>query len=94
MNEAVVNLLGVDKNIATPKAMLYRSLHFMRERMGKYQEETNMLFNLEATPAEARPIVLPEKTRKIPEIICAKRPTAPNTDPYYQFFASAGRLYR
>jgi len=52
MNEACLNFLG--ENIATSKGREFtlEILGHMRERLGRYQVETNQLFNLEATPAE------------------------------------------
>jgi len=52
INEAVVNLLGV--NIATPdgKDFAIKTLSFMRETLTDFQTETGNIYNLEATPAE------------------------------------------
>jgi anaerobic ribonucleoside-triphosphate reductase len=52
VNEAVVNLLGV--NIATRegKDFAVKTLRFMRNRLVEFQEETGNIYNLEATPAE------------------------------------------
>jgi anaerobic ribonucleoside-triphosphate reductase len=52
VNEAVVNLLGV--NIATRegKDFAVKTLRFMRNRLLEFQEETGNIYNLEATPAE------------------------------------------
>jgi len=52
MNEACLNFLG--KNIASDqgKKFALEILDFMREKISRYQQETNQLFNLEATPAE------------------------------------------
>jgi len=53
MNETCHNFLGT--SIAHPegKAFAVRVLSFMRDRLSAYQEETGVLFNLEATPAES-----------------------------------------
>jgi len=88
MNEAVMNLLGADKDITTPEghALAKEILHFMRARMGKYQEETNMLFNLEATPAEGTSYRFARKDKeKYPDIICANEEAyrTQHADPYY-----------
>jgi len=55
MNEACVNFLGKDKNIASPegKALAIEVLSFMRNKCFEFQKETNNLYNLEATPAES-----------------------------------------
>ncbi len=54
MNEALLNFAPVGKSIATPegKTFAVEVLDFMREKMMDYQNETNHLYNLEATPAE------------------------------------------
>ena len=52
MNEAALNLLGVDIGSEDGKAFAERTLDFMRDRLVKYQEETGNNYNLEATPAE------------------------------------------
>ncbi|MBI5077244.1 ribonucleoside triphosphate reductase [Candidatus Falkowbacteria bacterium] len=54
VNEACLNLLGVEHSIASVEGRKFAGqvLDFMRERMMDYQNETNELFNLEATPAE------------------------------------------
>jgi len=52
MNEALINLLG--KDITTPEghAFALEVMDAMRERLMDYQNETNNLYNLEATPGE------------------------------------------
>lgn len=52
MNEAIVNLMG--SNINTPEGLAFadRVLRNMRDRLSDYQEETENIYNLEATPAE------------------------------------------
>src|SRR5512135_539070 len=52
INEAVLNLLGT--NIATKdgQAFAQKMLTFMRNRLADYQEQTDSIYNLEATPAE------------------------------------------
>ena len=52
MNEACVNLLGVDIHHSDGKAFTVRTLHTMRSILARFQEETGHLYNLEATPAE------------------------------------------
>ena len=52
MNEACLNFLGVSIAETKGREFALEILDFMREKIGKYQEETNQLFNLEATPAE------------------------------------------
>jgi len=52
MNESLLNFMGVDLTDERGRAFAERVLDFMRERLYQYQEETDQLFNLEATPAE------------------------------------------
>ncbi len=67
MNEASMNFLGKDKNIAAPegKAFAIRVLDFMRARMEVYQLETNNIYNLEATPAESTTYSLAKKDKEL-----------------------------
>jgi anaerobic ribonucleoside-triphosphate reductase len=53
MHETCLNFLG--KGIGTPegKAFTIEVLQFMRETIQEFQEETENLYNLEATPAES-----------------------------------------
>lgn len=79
MNEALLNLLGV--NIASPegKAFAMEVLKFMRKRLARYQQETGTLYNLEATPAEGTSTRLAKlDVEKYPDII-----TAGSDTPYY-----------
>ncbi len=81
MNEACMNLLGV--NIAEREGRYFALdiLDFMRERMSEYQEKssTNSLYNLEATPGEGTGYRLARLDRRTyPEII-----TAGDREPYY-----------
>ncbi len=52
MAEAIQNFLGT--SIASQEGLEFskKILKFMRNRLGKYQEETGNIYNLEATPAE------------------------------------------
>jgi len=52
VNEAVINLLGVDIASQDGKDFAIKTLSFMRERLADFQEETGNIYNLEATPAE------------------------------------------
>jgi len=52
INESLLNFMGVDLTDERGRAFAERVLDFMRERLYQYQEETDQLFNLEATPAE------------------------------------------
>lgn len=86
MNEACENFLG--EGIETPqgRAFALEILQFMREKMAKYQQETNQLFNLEATPAEGTSYRFAREDRKrYPEIIFANTQAVKEkkAEPYY-----------
>lgn len=54
MNESVENFLGKEENITTEKGRDFslRVLDFMRKKLEEFQEETDSIYNLEATPGE------------------------------------------
>ncbi|MGB4762052.1 MAG: ribonucleoside triphosphate reductase [Candidatus Saccharimonas sp.] len=52
MNEACLNLLGIDIGSSTGRAFAERTLDYMRDRLVEFQRETGNNYNLEATPAE------------------------------------------
>ncbi|MEW6679417.1 MAG: ribonucleoside triphosphate reductase [bacterium] len=79
MNEACLNLIGSD--IASPegKNLAVKTLSFMREKILKFQEETESLYNIEATPAEGTTYRLAMLDKEqYPEII-----TSGTNKPYY-----------
>ncbi|MDR1216115.1 MAG: ribonucleoside triphosphate reductase [Treponema sp.] len=81
MNECLQNFLGKDVNINTEKGRTFSLavLDFMRDKLSDFQEETNELFNLEATPAESTSYRLAKHDKKrFPNII-----TAGTDEPYY-----------
>ncbi len=86
MNEALLNFMG--KDIGTEEGIRFAIdvLTFMRERMQRYQAETNSLFNLEATPSEstAYSLALIDK-KKYPDIIVANEEEVRKygADPFY-----------
>jgi ribonucleoside-triphosphate reductase len=72
MNEACQNFLGVDIAHPEGKAFSIRILTYMRERLSEYQQQTDHLFNLEATPAEGASYRLAKADRKkYPGIVAA-----------------------
>lgn len=78
MNEASLNLLGVDIVNEKGKEFAREVLEFMRERLVKYQEDTGHLYNLEATPAEGTTYRFAKEDRaRFPGIIQAGTPEAP-----------------
>ena len=72
MNEALLNFLG--ENIASKRGKKFalEVLDFMRERLVKYQKETDNLYNLEATPGEGTSYRQAKTDKeKYPDIITA-----------------------
>lgn len=86
MNEAVLNLMG--KDISTDEGHTFAAeiLDFMRERLMDFQNETNNLYNLEATPGEGCTYRFAKKDQQLyPGIICANTDAVKKqgADPYY-----------
>jgi len=86
MNEAVLNLMG--KDISTPEGHAFAGeiLDFMREKLMDFQNETNNLYNLEATPGEGCTYRFAKKDQQLyPGIICANTEMVKTqkADPYY-----------
>jgi ribonucleoside-triphosphate reductase len=86
INEAVMNLLGV--NIASPdgKRFAIKALSFMRERLADFQEETGNIYNLEATPAEGTSYRLARiDKRYYPSIMVAnhRQVASLHAEPFY-----------
>ncbi|HID11554.1 MAG TPA: ribonucleoside triphosphate reductase [Candidatus Latescibacteria bacterium] len=80
MNEALLNFMG--KNIADPEGYEFAIsvLKFMGERLYQYQQETDNLYNLEATPAEGATYRLARLDKMhFPDIIVA----GGDGEPYY-----------
>jgi len=85
MNEALINLIAKDITTEEGQKMAEDILTFMRERMVEYQEETGILFNLEATPAEGTAYRLARLDKdKFADIICANEEAyLGGAKPYY-----------
>jgi len=84
MNEAVLNLHGC--TIADPEGQEFalRTLNWMRDRLSQYQEETNEIFNLEATPAEGASYRLAKRDLgRFPDIRIHNLEAYGGTVPYY-----------
>jgi len=85
MNEAILNLFGHD--ITTDEGLKFavRTLKFMRDRLMEYQEETENIYNLEATPAEGTSYRLARiDKKKYPDIKVANEPYIPlGAEPFY-----------
>ena len=86
VNEAIINLLG--QNIASRdgQAFAMQILTFMRDRLADYQEETDCIYNLEATPAEGTSYRLARIDQKrYKDIIFAnqKQINSGHAEPFY-----------
>lgn len=86
MNEALLNLFGKDITSKEGKKLAEEILLHMRERIVKYQEATDNIYNLEATPAEGTSYRLARLDKKrYPNIIFANDEAVKSQDcePYY-----------
>jgi len=86
MNEAMVNLLG--KNIATKegRAFALEVMDYMRRKLLTYQQETDEMFNLEASPAESTAYRFARLDKEqFPKIVCANEKVYQKSAaaPYY-----------
>lgn len=79
MNESLLNFMG--KDITTPEGqeMAVKIMDHLRSILVRFQEETDQMFNLEATPAESTTYRLALLDKELyPDII-----TAGEEEPYY-----------
>ncbi|MCX6743515.1 MAG: ribonucleoside triphosphate reductase, partial [Candidatus Parcubacteria bacterium] len=86
MNEAAQNLLGKDLTTQEGHQFAREVLDFMREKLMDYQNETNSLYNLEATPAEGTAYRFAKADKqKYPDIVVANERSyrESGADPYY-----------
>lgn len=88
MNEAILNLFGGNYDLASPEGKEFAKeiLTFMREKLMDYQNETNDLFNLEATPGEGCTYRFAKKDLEMyPDMIFANNQAVKKegADPYY-----------
>ena len=87
MNEALLNYMGKDISSEEGREFALEVMQAMNKRMEKYQEESDNLFNLEATPAEgtAYRFARLDKERFGSRIVAANedRISADEADPYY-----------
>ena len=77
VNEMLRNFSGDTMNTATEEGIAFAEevLHFMRERIRGYQEQTGNLYNLEATPAEGTTHRFArEDAKRFPDIIQSGTP--------------------
>jgi len=79
MNEACVNFLGKDIGSKEGLEFALEVMHFLRDLMVKFQQETGHQYNLEATPAEGTTYRLARLDKeKYPDII-----QAGSEEPFY-----------
>ncbi|PLX20658.1 ribonucleoside triphosphate reductase [Candidatus Parcubacteria bacterium] len=86
MNESLINFLGKDITTKEGKKLATEVLDFMRDTLMNYQNETNNLYNLEASPAEGATYRFAKKDKELfPEIVVANEEAYKNDDanPYY-----------
>jgi ribonucleoside-triphosphate reductase len=85
MNEALLNFLGKDIASSEGQEFAKEILDLMREKLMDYQNETNNLYNLEASPAEGATYRFAKKDKELyPDIICANQEAYEDgKEPYY-----------
>jgi ribonucleoside-triphosphate reductase len=85
MNEAALNLMGKDISTSEGQAFAGEILDFMREKLMDFQNETNNLYNLEATPGEGCTYRFAKKDQEMyPGIISANSEAVKGgAQPYY-----------
>jgi ribonucleoside-triphosphate reductase len=86
MNEAVLNLMGKDISTKEGQAFAGEILDFMREKLMDFQNETDNLYNLEATPGEGATYRFAKKDQELyPGILCANTEAVKEVgaNPYY-----------
>ncbi|MCW3980530.1 MAG: ribonucleoside triphosphate reductase [Candidatus Bathyarchaeota archaeon] len=85
VNEAALNLYGED--VETPEGLEFavEVLTFMRKKLSTFQEETENIYNLEATPAEGTSYRLARiDKKKYPDIVVAnERYLSKGVEPFY-----------
>jgi len=79
MNEALLNFMGCGITSRRGREFALSVLDFMRNKMEAYQQETGILYNLEATPAEGASYRLAKKDREMFQDI----KTCGGDEPYY-----------
>ncbi len=79
MNEALRNFMGTGIATAEGKAFTLKVMDFMKAKMLEYQEESGILYNLEASPAEGATYRLAKKDKELYGDII----TCGGDEPYY-----------
>lgn len=85
MNECLINFMGKDITSREGRRFTIEVLDFMQIKMMEYQEETDSLFNLEATPAEGTAYRFASLDKELyPDLICANEEAYQDgMAPYY-----------
>ncbi len=86
MNEACLNFLKKDLLSKEGREWTLEVLDFMRDKMVEYQEESGIMYNLEATPAESTAYRFAKKDKELyPDIIVANEESVKsfNAAPFY-----------
>lgn len=86
MNEALLNLIGQDISTEEGRVFALKAMDFMRDKLMDFQNETNNLYNLEATPAEGATYRLAKLDKaRYPEIVVANEDELRKNgaEPYY-----------
>ncbi|MCF6247105.1 MAG: ribonucleoside triphosphate reductase [Desulfobacula sp.] len=85
MNEACLNFLGQGIATQTGQDFSVKVMDHIRSRIEKLQDETDEIFNLEATPAEGTTYRFASKDKaKFKDIICAnEEEVRDGKDPFY-----------
>lgn len=86
MNEALLNLMGVNIGSDEGRKFALKVLNHMRKRLSDFQSENGNIYNLEATPAEGSSYRLARLDREeYPDIIVANSRDVRDTgvEPYY-----------
>ena len=86
MNEACINLFGKNITEEDGKKFTLEILDLMREKLMDYQNETDNLYNLEATPGEGTTHRFAHKDKELyPDIIAANEEAykEKGADPFY-----------
>jgi ribonucleoside-triphosphate reductase len=79
MNEACLNMLGVDIASEEGKTLAIETMNFVREKLVEFQEEDGTLYNLEATPGEGTTYRFARMDKRdLPDII-----QSGGEEPYY-----------
>lgn len=86
MNESLLNFMGKDITSKEGKEFALEILDFMRDKLMNYQNETNNLYNLEASPAEGATYRFAKKDKELySDLIVANEEAYKNdgANPYY-----------